>query len=213
MELIIDKYIDLKRVLLDAKPKGIIECGAYTGTSVAIFDLLDIANRCLIEASPSTFIELTNNVDTIKNTCLNYAVTDTDKEVEFMVTNDPQCNSYRRMSGLMRKIFPTIRDKETIKVQGRSLDSLIDSCEINIKDYDFLLMDVQGCEYDILKGFEKNIHNINYIQAEISYGELYDGSMLVDEFDEYLKRWGFEKILATQHVVANWGDAYYKRTL
>jgi len=98
-----------------------------------------------------------------------------------------------------------------VTVQGRTLDSLIDDGTIDIDLYDFVLMDLQGAEYYALKGFEKYIHMINYLVAEINYEELYAGCMLVDDFDKYLEQLGLVKQWATQFDSVGWGDAYYKR--
>ena len=52
------------------------------------------------------------------------------------------------------------------------------------------------------------LNNFDYVYAEVNQKELYENCELVDQIDEYLKKYNFvrETTVWTQH---GWGDAVY----
>ncbi len=209
MKIIHNQMIDMGEVLRDARPRGIIECGAYHGIWWKTYAEHGIDNRCWIEACPDNFEKLCQTVP-IEDVVVNVALLDENRPIDFVVTDNWQSGSILPLKLHLQK-YPNIKPLKTVTVQGRTLDSLIDDGTIDIDLYDFVLMDLQGAEYYALKGFEKYIHMINYLVAEINYEELYAGCMLVDDFDKYLEQLGLVKQWATQFDSVGWGDAYYKR--
>ena len=204
-----DVPINITEVIEDAKPKGVIEVGAYLGDTWRTYSEHGIENRCWIEPNSENLIKLKANVPPI-DVIINCAVCDTDKDLDFIVANNYQSSSYLPMKE-HSVLYPYIITSYIEKVRGRSLDSLVEEGLIDMDLYDMLLMDIQGAEYYAIKGFEKNIHKINYIVAEINYIEMYEGCMLADDFDKYLFDLGFEKQWYTYHSTVGWGDSYYKR--
>ena len=64
-------------------------------------------------------------------------------------------------------------------------------CEKNkVKFIDFLKIDTEGFEMNVLKGFEEQIKNIKIIQFE--YGQIDKDIKMIDIIN-YLKEYGFEK--------------------
>jgi FkbM family methyltransferase len=206
---ILEGELNLEHILMDAKPIGIIHAGAYIGGCNETYRRYNIANVCWIEANPTTFKQLVKNVPPTDVT-LNFAVCDKDNEMPFFITSNGQSSSLLPLKK-HSEVYPGIVVTEKIIVNGRRFDTLVEEGLINMAKYDFLLMDLQGGEYFALRGFEQNIKNIDYIMAEINYGELYGGCMLVDDFDKYLDGLGFQKIFASKCGGFMWGDAYYKR--
>lgn len=200
--------INLDEIFDDACPRGIIDIGSHIGSCFEMYKKHDINNRCWIEANPNVFDELVRNVPN-EDIKMNYAICDFDGKVPFVITSNLQSSSILPLKKHI-EIYPTIFPEKHIIVQGRKLDTLIHKGLIDIDRYDFLAMDIQGGEFKALEGFKKYIHKINYILAEVNYIEMYSGCMLIDDFDNYLKKLGFKKIMASKSV-CGWGDAYYKR--
>tara|TARA_Y100000741_G_C18230325_1_gene549520 strand:- start:542 stop:1231 length:690 start_codon:yes stop_codon:yes gene_type:complete len=75
---------------------------------------------------------------------------------------------------------------------------------------DFLSIDVQGYELEVLKGAEKLLNQVNYVITEVNKTEQYKGCVLIDELDDYLNRFGFLR-METEWWVGDgdWGDAFY----
>jgi FkbM family methyltransferase len=83
--------------------------------------------------------------------------------------------------------------------------------ELEINNVDFLNIDTQGYELEVLKGFENTLTNsIKYVILEINKKELYEGCPLVKDIDNYLKEFNF--IRTDTHYWMDsypWGDAFY----
>lgn len=75
--------------------------------------------------------------------------------------------------------------------------------------YNFLNMDCQGYELEVLKGGEKVLEKIQYVYTEVNRGECYANNALVEEIDSYLYDRGFIKKEECWNGL--WGDAFYVR--
>ncbi len=64
-------------------------------------------------------------------------------------------------------------------------------------------------------GISDSTHEINFecssSQSEVNLEELYEGCCLIDELDEYLKSFGFERKITKlwDDGAVGWGDALY----
>ena len=87
-------------------------------------------------------------------------------------------------------VFPAFRDNATviekIPVDTRPLDSIAE-----IKNIDFLKLDVQGSELDCLKSGIEKISSCVFIQLEISFVTLYKNQPGFGEVDLFLREIGF----------------------
>jgi hypothetical protein len=97
---------------------------------------------------------------------------------------------------------------EEIDVEIKPMTQLIEENNIDVTQYNFLNVDVQGYELEVLKGFGDLLQGIDYIYAEVNSNYLYEGCALVGDLDEYLSNYGFTRVL-TSMTVHEWGDALY----
>lgn len=75
--------------------------------------------------------------------------------------------------------------------------------------FNFLAMDVQGYEGEVLKGAIETLSHIDYIYTEVNNGETYAGNALIEEIDELLK--DFKRVETKWAGSTTWGDAFYVR--
>jgi hypothetical protein len=61
------------------------------------------------------------------------------------------------------------------------------------QNYNFLTIDVQGYELEVLKGSRETLKNINYILTEVNRDELYENCARVEQLDEFLGRFNFQR--------------------
>jgi hypothetical protein len=89
---------------------------------------------------------------------------------------------------------------------------IIKEYKINTSIYNFLSIDVQGYELEVMKGFDDLIKNFDFIYTEVNEKHLYKNCPLIFDLDNYLLKFGFERIntYMTHH---GWGDAIYKKTI
>jgi len=89
------------------------------------------------------------------------------------------------------------------------LDDIISKVGVN---FDFLKLDTQGSEYQILKGMGKYLRqDIIAVQAEVWFRHLYKGIKLFPEVDKLLIKNGFTRVKKYIFECKFWGDVLYLR--
>jgi Methyltransferase FkbM domain len=75
-------------------------------------------------------------------------------------------------------------------------------------NYNFLTIDVQGYELEVLKGSRETLTNIPGIFTEVNRDELYSNCVRVEQLDELLKNFDLTRV-ETNWEGGTWGDAFY----
>lgn len=190
------------------KPKGIIHIGAHLLEEREEYLKHNLSNTIWVEANPKIYNQI-SGLDK-PEIVLNYAVSDIDDAIyTFNITNNGQSSSILDLD-LHSQYHPHIFVTETIDVKSKRMDTIIDEYSININDYDFLNIDIQGAELLAIKSFGHLISNFKFIYTEVNTNYLYKDCALISEIDEYLGKFNFKR-LETVMTDAEWGDALYVR--
>lgn len=87
-----------------------------------------------------------------------------------------------------------------ITVNTRTLDRVILSKFGDQRSFEFIKMDTQGSELDIIEGGEKTFAKAKYIQMEVSLMEYNAGAPLKDHVFEYMENIGFKpEVMVEEH--------------
>jgi len=102
--------------------------------------------------------------------------------------------------------FPEIEFNEVQEVEIKRFDELKYKFNAN-----FLILDVQGYEMKVIKGFGPKINNFDFIYTEISLKELFEENVLIDKVDAQLYCLGF--VRRKTKIASNkpQGDALYEK--
>ena len=146
---------------------------------------------------------------------------------KFYVTNKPECSSLYKPNEKLLKLYNNLSGaflKDIKDIQTITLDEF---CEKEkIKFLDFIKIDVQGAELDVLQGAKKSLENILCIITEVEFIDHYIDQPLYGDICSYLSNNDlmFQKFLgvggrtlhpiilknninfATQHI---WSDAVF----
>lgn len=193
------------------KPTGVFHVGASIGQEIPDYAKY-VSDMIFVEAIPAVFVQLVQNLPSDCGLAFNECLLDVDgEERDFNIaTNEGQSSSLLQF-GTHAKAHPEVRFTGTIKVRTKRGDTMIKENDIDLTKYDFLNVDVQGVELEVLKGMGKELTKINYAYIEVNKEELYRGCALVGEIDEYLLGFGLHPIEKSWTPWA-WGDAFYSRT-
>jgi len=191
------------------KPKGVIHIGAHLLEERNDYLSHGLNNTIWIEANPKIYsqIEHVNNKNSNER-AFNFAISDIDNVMcKFNITNNGQSSSILELDKHIEH-HPHIHVTEILNVNSKRMDSLINENDINVSDYDFINLDIQGAELLALKSFGGLIKNFNYIYTEVNIASIYKNCALITEIDEYLNNYNFERV-ETTITQFEWGDALY----
>jgi len=199
-------YLTIDKILQKyLKPiKGVIHVGAHFGEEYNSYIQNGIYEIHFFEASRKTYEKLVNQVGVAS--VYNYALGSCEGEAELFVEslNQGQSNSLLEPS-LHLKQYPQIVFNQREKVHVRQLDFFeIETCN-------FLNMDVQGFELEVLKGGEKTIDKLDYVYSEVNRAETYKNCAQINELDDFLLPKGFVRV-ETIWSGGIWGDALWVRS-
>ena len=170
--------------------KGVcIEIGAYDGVFLSNtyhFELKGWKALC-IEPIELSFNKCVKN----RKECINCCISDKDTEDKDFYMFELPGNNLCAISGLIpdQRLIDShshmIKNKTVCKVKVRSLTSLLDELQYPT-DIDFISIDTENTELDVLKGIDFNKYNIKYMVIENNYNEPF--------CEDYLKQYGYVKI-------------------
>ncbi len=115
-----------------------------------------------------------------------------------------QSSSLLKPKGHLKR-YPRIKFDPPVEVEVQPLDEIMQG-----KAFNFLNIDVQGYELEVLKGAKKCLENVYYIIVEVNKAELYRGCPMVNDIDDFLQDFGFSRVETEwRRNGENWGDALY----
>lgn len=123
--------------------------------------------------------------------------------------NDDDWNFGNKSSSLYEPNLETMPEwldfEEVIDVQINTVNNF---CEVNSIDrIDFIHLDVQGAELDVLNGASNVLNKTSLIWMEVENTELYRGQPLKPEVEKFMYAQGFVKVVDTVNHVS--GDQLY----
>tara|TARA_Y100001949_G_scaffold172265_1_gene175993 strand:+ start:450 stop:1067 length:618 start_codon:yes stop_codon:yes gene_type:complete len=186
--------------------KGAIHVGAHTGEEYASYVNAGIFDIIFIEPLAECFKILEERFKDNKNVKLINKAAGSIKHAAKMYKSS---NDFASSSLLKPKQHlvqhPTVGfdSGETIIAVDR-LDNMISTDN----NFNFLNMDIQGYELEALRGLGNLIHNIDYVLCEVNREEVYEHCAQVQEIDEFLSNFGFQRN-ETNWAGGSWGDAFY----
>lgn len=193
-------------------PKGIIHIGAHILEEREEYLRHGCTNTIWIEANPHLFPRLLSQLSGTAEKVFSYAICDKSNQMSnFKITNNNESSSILDLD--KHKIHhPHIHIVAETEVETKRIDDLFLENNLDIDAYDFVNLDIQGAELLALNGFGVLLKKIKFIYTEVNKAYLYKSCALVEEIDEYLKKFGFERV-ETVWTEFEWGDALYKKTI
>ena len=186
---------------------GVLHIGGHFGQEFSLYRELQINNIIFFEPVPQTFKKLFDNIGEnaiLFNIALGNIVGNIEMNIE--ENNDGQSSSILEPH-LHLKQYPSIIFDKKITINIDKLDNYIKYKN----DYNFINIDVQGYELEVFKGGSEFLNYIDYIITEVNNDDVYLNCAKVNELDEYLLKYNFERVETTWDG-GTWGDALYIKT-
>jgi FkbM family methyltransferase len=185
---------------------GIIQVGAHLGNEYDSLKELS-SNFLMFEPQKNIYQKLVDKLGSNKNVVIVNKALGSEKKTATMFTEN--ANSGQSSSLLLPALhliqYPNIQFNDSEEVDIITLDEYM---ETNSNNYNLMTLDVQGYELEVLKGCKEVLKQVDYILCEVNRAELYQGCPMVEQIDDYLKQYGFTRIV-TSWDGQTWGDALY----
>lgn len=188
--------------------RGIIQVGSYIAKEYPILKEVCSGDFIFIDANPKIIDTLKSNLDDNCKIFCNLITDVDDQEFTFNLMNHEQSSSILELDKHLEYHPEYSEIVDQIKIKSIKLDTLIDRNKIKMSNYNCLIMDVQGAELLVLKGFENNLNNIDYIYTELNFESMYKNCCLEKELSEYLKSKNFS-LVESFNTGFGWGDGLY----
>jgi FkbM family methyltransferase len=166
--------------------KGIIHMGAHRGGEAAVYDWFQ-KKTVWIEANPQLITELQDHVNQFPYQKVIHALlSDKDGEqIDFKISNNDSASSSIFEFG-EESIKRDLKMISKITLKSQTLDKIVERESLEISNYDFWIMDLQGSELLTLKGAQKALKSCKSILVEISKSDYYVNGASWDNLKEFL---------------------------
>ena len=206
--------------------KLLIDIGAHKGESIKLFSKNFVIKKIIsFEASPINFEYLKKKIKDNKqgynNTEIvleNTALGAEDKIIEFNQFNESSSSTIKEIdkeSNYYKRKFRLINfldNKETyqkIKIKISKLKDYIE--KNNIKKIDFMKIDTEGYEFEILLGLENKIKLVDIIMFEHHYDNMIKKGYTFENINKLLIKNNFNKIYKSRMPFRKTFEYIYKR--
>lgn len=196
--------------------KGIIQIGASSGQQIKLFIDNNVKDMILFEPCDKSYQELEQEASVYKDisniTLSNYVLSNKSEEVKFFVGQNEHNSSLFDLHPDRPGLHKAINNHDRLETKKSiTLDDYIRENNVDLNLYDFLFMDVQGAEHLVLQGATETLKHMKYIYLEVSFAEIYAGTLLYPDMVKYLASFGFEIVWLDTSGHMNQGDLLVKR--
>ncbi len=187
---------------------GVIHIGAHYGEEIPNYAKVGIQNIVLFEPLKENFEVLKKNISPYSDLNIRkYQVALGNQNTT--ITMNLSSNNLESSSILKPKqhlnLYPDITFDRTEEVELQKLD------DYNCMNYNFINMDVQGYELEVLKGAENTLRHVDYLYCEVNRDEIYEGNVYIEDIDQYLLNYNMKRVETSWWYDSDWGDALYIR--
>ncbi len=183
---------------------GIIHIGAHYGEEVHSYIERGVPNVVFFEPLRSNFYTLQQNIKNYHGKVIAHQVAlgDSNGTVTMNISDNYGQSSSILTPKVHLTAHPEVAFVGTEDVQLAKLD------DYNYA-YNFLVIDVQGYELQVLKGATETLKNVDYIYCEVNQDEVYEGNAFVEEIDSFLNQYEFKRVETEWWSTQVWGNALY----
>ena len=203
-----------------------IDIGAHKGESIKLFSKNFIIKMIIsFEASPINFQYLKNQIEKNKqvynNTEIvleNVALGAEDKIVEFNQFNESSSSTIKEIDEKTKyykrkfRLINFLNNKETyqkIKIKISKLKDYIE--KNNIKKIDFMKIDTEGYEFEVLLGLKNKINLVDIIMFEHHYDNMIKKGYTFRDINKLLIKNNFNKMYKSRMPFRKTFEYIYKR--
>lgn len=186
--------------------KGVVHIGAHYGEEIQEYVDNGIQKIIVFEPLSKNFEVLSDRLQDVNADIQGYQVALGSQQgtaTMYLSSNEAQSSSILKPKEHLEH-HPDVTFDGTEEVEVSLLDNY------DLGESNFINMDVQGYELEVLKGGKETLNNVDYVYCEVNRGEMYENNAMINDIDEYLGGYGFERVETYwPETWYKWGDALY----
>jgi FkbM family methyltransferase len=189
-------------------PKGIIHIGAHKAEEADVYSACGFKKVLWLEGNFELIPYLEEKIKNYSGHSVYWALIDIEeKVVVFHITNNLQSSSILKLKEHAAQ-YPSITVEKEVLCTTKRLDNFIRRNKIQLAEFNFLNLDIQGNELNALKSLGTDLTHFDYIYTEVQLTQLYENSPTIYEVDKFLFSKGYIRV-ETNFTYRSWGDALY----
>lgn len=193
----------------DLKIQGVLHVGAHLAEEAPIYAAAGIENVWWVEANPEVIGKIRAAANRPEQVIQALVLDRPRTDVHFNVTNYDGMSSSVYNWGTHMTFSPDTVVDHVIYLTSTTLNHLQYNYEIT--GVNFLNIDVEGANLDVLYGGNMVMPKIDYVYIEVQTENVYEGAPMLPSIDNYLALWGFDRVELGMVEGQGWGDAFYVR--
>tara|TARA_R100000664_G_scaffold31446_1_gene45037 strand:- start:7705 stop:8346 length:642 start_codon:yes stop_codon:yes gene_type:complete len=195
---------------------GALHVGAFVGEELEAYRSMGLTNTIMFEPQKDLY-------EIVKAKCIgdervfNVALGSYQHTAEMFISHTEggiangsgaSSSLYKPKKHLTEHPHVKFNSKQEVKVE--CLDSFLEDNSIDTSGYNFLNIDVQGYELEVLTGGLKFLSQVDLAVIEVNRDEVYEHCPMVGDIDEVMNKFGLGRA-HTFWQSESWGDALYVR--
>jgi FkbM family methyltransferase len=174
----------------------VLDIGANLGryTVIAAKKVRNGGKVISIEANPAIFELLRKNIqlNELANVIpLNCAVFSEKTKIKFFVNDDLRNNQFGTINSDIDN-FANKGLERYVYVDANTVDSILSENSIEIQEVKWMKIDVEGAEFDVIKGSKELISNAKNLRIIVEIHNLSNGMTYHKEIKEFLESFGYK---------------------
>ena len=204
-----------------AKPiELVVHVGAHFGEDAAVYEALGAKTVLWIEADPTTYETLvkemgaraTGTTHLTENALIS---AETGSEVAFHIfSGDGASSSVHQASDAFRARFDQVAETgEVLSLPTRTLNDVLRTHGVDptTARHAMLVLDVQGHEFEVLKGIGDGLGAFVFCKCEVSRVPFYEGGADFATLHQHFEAQGFKLVSHRPRGIPRHGDVLYQR--
>jgi FkbM family methyltransferase len=189
--------------------RGVLHIGAHVCEEKNAYNEMGISDSNIIWIDGNPL--LIENLKAQGATNVYHALIDeTERPVTFNIANNIQSSSILDF-GTHAIHHPNVFYNGEFELMTTTIEKFINTNNIDIKNFNFWTLDIQGVELQALKGANEYLKFADGLLVEVTYEELYKGGAKLHQLDAFLLEKGFLRLDTYINHPYSWGDALYVR--
>jgi FkbM family methyltransferase len=178
----------------------VLDIGANTGQfALMIHKILPYATIFSFEPIEECYNKLAENMTKVpKFHAFNYALGDTENDLEIYINEFTESSSFLPMADLHKRAFPYTAEAHLKKVKIKQLDVV--ARDLSFEGNLLIKIDVQGYEDSVIRGGHSVISQARVLIVETSFHCLYVGQPMFENIYDILLKMGFRYIGALDQL-------------